>query len=343
MQEPDANLEVGSGTHAEQTAGVLTGIERDLLDHPADMVLVPGDVNSTMGAALAATKLHVAVAHIESGLRSRDWEHARGGEPRGHRPDLRPSALHLAGRNREPGRRGDHRRRRPTGRQHDDRQPLPAARRSRSAGIAGEERARGAALRAGHPAPPGAGRRPGSARADDGGARRARRVPARDLPGPSADAGTAGGDGILRLRKGHAGRADGLHRLHRPRGRGPARGHRLGRGPGGDKRPRHSLPDLPDHHRAADHDRARHQRADRRRSQARSARPPSGCSAPIPRPNRRRSRSGTARRGRAPRRRSRDFSPKTDKRQERVWVARKGGACRAQAERWSCRRPNSGS
>ncbi len=73
MREPDANLEVGSGTHAEQTAGVLTGIERDLLDHPAEMVLVPGDVNSTMGAALAATKLHVGVAHIESGLRSRDW------------------------------------------------------------------------------------------------------------------------------------------------------------------------------------------------------------------------------------------------------------------------------
>jgi UDP-N-acetylglucosamine 2-epimerase (non-hydrolysing) len=73
MREPDANLEVGSGTHAQQTAGVLTGIEQDLLDHPADMVLVPGDVNSTMGAALAATKLHVGVAHIESGLRSRDW------------------------------------------------------------------------------------------------------------------------------------------------------------------------------------------------------------------------------------------------------------------------------
>jgi UDP-N-acetylglucosamine 2-epimerase (non-hydrolysing) len=73
MREPDANLEVGSGTHAEQTAGVLIGIERDLLDHPADMVLVPGDVNSTMGAALAATKLGVAVAHIEAGLRSRDW------------------------------------------------------------------------------------------------------------------------------------------------------------------------------------------------------------------------------------------------------------------------------
>ena len=73
MREPDANLEVGSGTHAEQTAGVLIGTEQDLLAHPADMVMVPGDVNSTMGAALAATKLHIAVAHIESGLRSRDW------------------------------------------------------------------------------------------------------------------------------------------------------------------------------------------------------------------------------------------------------------------------------
>jgi UDP-N-acetylglucosamine 2-epimerase (non-hydrolysing) len=73
MRQPDANLEVGSGTHAEQTAGVLAGVEADLLAHPADLVLVSGDVNSTMGGALAATKLHVAVAHIESGLRSRDW------------------------------------------------------------------------------------------------------------------------------------------------------------------------------------------------------------------------------------------------------------------------------
>jgi UDP-N-acetylglucosamine 2-epimerase (non-hydrolysing) len=73
MREPDANLAVGSGTHAEQTAGVLVGIEKDLIEHPADLVLVPGDVNSTVGAALAATKLHVGVAHIESGLRSRDW------------------------------------------------------------------------------------------------------------------------------------------------------------------------------------------------------------------------------------------------------------------------------
>jgi UDP-N-acetylglucosamine 2-epimerase (non-hydrolysing) len=74
MREPDANLGVGSGTHADQTAGVLTGVEADLLENPVDMVVVAGDVNSTMAAALAATKLGTAVTHIESGLRSNDWE-----------------------------------------------------------------------------------------------------------------------------------------------------------------------------------------------------------------------------------------------------------------------------
>ena len=73
MREPDANLGVGSGTHAEQTAGVMKGVEADLQANPADLVLVAGDVNSTMAAALAATKLNSAVAHIESGLRSGDW------------------------------------------------------------------------------------------------------------------------------------------------------------------------------------------------------------------------------------------------------------------------------
>jgi UDP-N-acetylglucosamine 2-epimerase (non-hydrolysing) len=73
MREPDANLGVGSGTHGQQTAAALTGIEADLIEHPADLVLAAGDVNSTLAAALAATKLRVPVAHIESGLRSRDW------------------------------------------------------------------------------------------------------------------------------------------------------------------------------------------------------------------------------------------------------------------------------
>jgi UDP-N-acetylglucosamine 2-epimerase (non-hydrolysing) len=67
MRDPDANLGVGSGTHAEQTAG-SDRVEADLLENPADLALVAGDVNSTMAAALAATKLGVAVAHIESGF-----------------------------------------------------------------------------------------------------------------------------------------------------------------------------------------------------------------------------------------------------------------------------------
>ena len=73
MRQPDANLGVGSGTHAEQTAQVMVGVEKDLQEHPADALLVAGDVNSTMAAALAAAKLHTPIAHVESGLRSRDW------------------------------------------------------------------------------------------------------------------------------------------------------------------------------------------------------------------------------------------------------------------------------
>jgi UDP-N-acetylglucosamine 2-epimerase (non-hydrolysing) len=73
MREPDANLGVGSGTHAEQTAGVLVGVEAELEANPAELVLVAGDVNSTMAAALGAAKQRVPVAHVESGLRSGDW------------------------------------------------------------------------------------------------------------------------------------------------------------------------------------------------------------------------------------------------------------------------------
>ena len=71
--DPAHHLGVGSGTHAEQTAGVLVGVERVLLDAPHAGVLVPGDVNSTLAAALAAAKLGVPVIHLEAGLRSRDW------------------------------------------------------------------------------------------------------------------------------------------------------------------------------------------------------------------------------------------------------------------------------
>ncbi len=69
---PDHMLGVGSGTHAEQTARVIERIEPVLRERKPDLVLVPGDVNSTLAAGLAAAKLDIPVAHVESGLRSFD-------------------------------------------------------------------------------------------------------------------------------------------------------------------------------------------------------------------------------------------------------------------------------
>jgi len=71
--EPTHHLGVGSGSHAEQTAAVLIGVERVLMANRYAGVLVPGDVNSTLAAALAAAKLGVPVIHLEAGLRSGDW------------------------------------------------------------------------------------------------------------------------------------------------------------------------------------------------------------------------------------------------------------------------------
>lgn len=69
---PDHMLEVGSGSHAEQTARVMERLEPVLAEERPDLVIVPGDVNSTMAAALTAAKMQIPVAHIESGLRSFD-------------------------------------------------------------------------------------------------------------------------------------------------------------------------------------------------------------------------------------------------------------------------------
>ena len=72
IPRPDINLEVGSGSHSEQTARIMIGFEQVLLKHPTDWVVVVGDVNSTMASAIVASKMLVRVAHVEAGLRSRD-------------------------------------------------------------------------------------------------------------------------------------------------------------------------------------------------------------------------------------------------------------------------------
>jgi len=72
LPKPDVNLEAGSGSHAVQTAEIMKRLEPILLDYQPQIVLVVGDVNSTIAAALTAVKLGIGVAHIEAGLRSFD-------------------------------------------------------------------------------------------------------------------------------------------------------------------------------------------------------------------------------------------------------------------------------
>jgi UDP-N-acetylglucosamine 2-epimerase (non-hydrolysing) len=72
IPEPHVNLEIGSGTQAEQTAGIMIAFEKDLLANPTDVVLVVGDVTSTMACAIVAKKLLTKVVHVEGGIRSFD-------------------------------------------------------------------------------------------------------------------------------------------------------------------------------------------------------------------------------------------------------------------------------
>ena len=72
LPAPDVFLGIGSGSHANQTAGVLVGVEEVLLERAPSLVVVPGDVNSTLAAALAAVKLRIPICHLEAGLRSFD-------------------------------------------------------------------------------------------------------------------------------------------------------------------------------------------------------------------------------------------------------------------------------
>lgn len=69
---PHANLGVGSGTQAEQTAGIMIAFEKELMQNPTDLVIVVGDVTSTMACSIVAKKLNTKVAHVEAGIRSWD-------------------------------------------------------------------------------------------------------------------------------------------------------------------------------------------------------------------------------------------------------------------------------
>ena len=126
VPEPDHLLGVGSGSHAEQIARVLERLEPVLAAERPDLVVVPGDVNSTLGAALCAAKLgfagrppRVRAAQLRPG-------DARGDQPDRHRPPVGALLPALRRGDREPSRRGGPRRADEVRRQHDDRHPRRA-------------------------------------------------------------------------------------------------------------------------------------------------------------------------------------------------------------------------
>ena len=74
IPQPNSNLDVKSGSQSQQTAAIMVAFEQELIQNPCDLVLVVGDVNSTMACALVAKKMNLKVAHVEAGIRSGDME-----------------------------------------------------------------------------------------------------------------------------------------------------------------------------------------------------------------------------------------------------------------------------
>ncbi len=172
VPEPDHLLGVGSGSHAEQIARVLERLEPVLRAERPDLVIVPGDVNSTLGAALCAAKLGIAVAHLESGLRSFDRTMPEETNRIVRRPDRLPVLPALRRGDREPARRGGGGVPDEVRRQHDDRHPGGAQGPDPRAPRGRDPRPRARELPAGHAAQARPRRRAAARRRRCGGSRR---------------------------------------------------------------------------------------------------------------------------------------------------------------------------
>jgi UDP-N-acetylglucosamine 2-epimerase (non-hydrolysing) len=246
LPAPDHHLGIGSGSHAEQTGGVMVAYEKIALAERPDWLVVVGDVNTTAACAMVAAKLCVPLVHLEAGLRSRDK--AMPEEVNRLVTDVLADVLwtpspdadsNLISEGVDPERISH------VGNIMIDsfelvRPAIEAAGTARRLGLEP-----GGYLRR-HAPPPVQRRRSLRTLAARGGARARAAAPAARFPGPSAHRGAPRRDRARRTTRGRrspAGRTALLCRVHEPRDRRGGRNHRFGRGPGRNHLSRHSVPD----------------------------------------------------------------------------------------------------